>query len=143
MKTWILVADAGRARLFENTSMDGELVELAGFAHPEAHHPEAEARDRLARVQESANSAHHSVAPKTTAADKEADEFARDLSGILNDGRVEHRYEQLLLVAPPRFLGKMRAVLDPQVAKLVSHTFNKDITKATMDAIREELRDLY
>ncbi len=62
---------------------------------------------------------------------------------FINEGRFEHRYEKLLLVAPPRFLGKMRAALDPQVAKLVSHTSDKDITKATVEAIRKEWHDLY
>jgi protein required for attachment to host cells len=142
MKTWILVADEARARLFEGTAMDGELIEVADFAHPEAHHPEARARDRLPRVQESATTSRHSIAPRITAKDKEADEFARGLSDILNEGRVQHQYKRLVLIAAPRFLGRMRAMLDPEVAKLVSHTADKDITKASIDAIREELRSL-
>ncbi len=142
MKTWIVVADEARARLFEGTAIDGELIEVADFVHPEAHQPEAKARDRLPRVHESATSARHTIEPRITAEDKQADEFARELSSILNDGRVQHQYERLVLIAAPRFLGRMRAMLDPQVAKLVSHTSDKDITKATVDAIREELRSL-
>jgi protein required for attachment to host cells len=142
MDTWILVADEGRARLFAGKTVDGELTELVGFAHPEAHHPEAAARDRLPRVHESANSSRHAIQPRITAEQKQAEEFARALSEILNDGRVEHRYERLVLIAAPRFLGTMRAALDPEVSKLVSHTSNKDITKASLEAIREELRAL-
>ena len=142
MDTWILVADEGRARLFAGKTIDGELKEIAGFAHPEAHHPEAAARDHLPRVQQSANSARHAIEPRITAEQKQAQEFARALSDVLNDGRVEHRYERLVLIAPPRFLGTMRAALDPQVMKLVSHSADKDITKASLEAIRDELRAL-
>ena len=142
MNTWILVADEGRDRLFEGAATDGALTELAGFAHPEAHHPEATARGHLPRVQESASSARHAIEPRITAEQKQAEEFARALSDILNDGRVEHRYQRLVLVAPPRFLGTMRAALDPQVSKLVTQTLNKDITKASVEAIHEELRAL-
>lgn len=142
MDTWILVADEGRARLFAGKTVDGELTELAGFAHPEAHHPEAAARDRLPRVQQSASSARHAIEPRITAEQKQAMEFAHLLADILNDGRVEHSYQRLVLIAPPRFLGTMRAALHPEVSKLVSATSNKDITKASLEAIREELRAL-
>ncbi len=77
MDTWILVADEGRARLFAGTTTNGELKELASFAHPEAHHPEAAARDHLPRVQERASSARHAIEPRITAEQKQAEEFAR------------------------------------------------------------------
>jgi protein required for attachment to host cells len=142
MKTWILVADEARARLFEGGAANGELLEIVDFAHPEAHHPESEARDRLPRVQESATTGRHTIAPRITAKDKQAEEFARGLSVFLSEGRVRHEYDKLILIAAPRFLGRMRASLDPEVAKRISHTSDKDITKATIEAIRDELNRL-
>lgn len=142
MKTWILVADEGRARLFAGERLDGELLEVAGFAHPAAHHPESEAQDRLPRVQESVGSARHAIQPRTSAEDKQADAFARALGEVLEDGRVQARYERLILVAAPRFLGRLRSALDPQVARLVSHSADMDISKAGLDEIRRELQDL-
>ncbi len=142
MKTWILVADEARARLFEGSVSNGALVEIADFVHPEAHHPETQARDRLPRVHESATTGRHTIAPRITAKEKQANEFARGLSGILNEGRVQHHYDRLVLIAAPRFLGRIRATLDPEVAKRVSHTSDKDITKETIEAIRDELSRL-
>lgn len=142
MKTWILVADEARARLFEAGYTDGELLELAAFAQPAARHPEADMRDRLPRVQESAGSARHAIAPRTDESDKLADEFARALCDALDEGRHQLRYERVILIAPPRFLGRLRATLDPQVARMVSHSSDKDISKAGLDEIRRELEGL-
>ncbi len=64
------------------------------------------------------------------------------MAEVLDSGRLEHRYQRLVLVAAPRFLGTMRAVLHPEVTKLVSRSSDKDITKASLEAIREELRAL-
>ena len=66
----------------------------------------------------------------------------RARADVRDGGRVGRRYERLVLGAPPRFLGTMRAALDPQVMKLVSHSADKDITKASLEAIRDELRAL-
>lgn len=34
MKTWILVADSARARIFEIGAQDGQLFEVGGYANP-------------------------------------------------------------------------------------------------------------
>lgn len=143
MKTWILVADECRARLFESERIDGELAEVAAFAHPESHHPKNGHRDRLPRAQQSAGGARHGIEPRTSTEEKRSREFASDLSDVLNQGRVAHRYDRLVLMAAPAFLGSVRSELDPQVARMVSHSVNKDIADATVARIREELRGLH
>jgi protein required for attachment to host cells len=143
MKTWILVADAGRARLFEAQSRDGVLAEIGGYANPEAHARGAETgSDRPPRTQESANSARHAIEPHTDAHDKAAMGFAKGLAEILEHGRVEHAYTRLLLVAPPRFLGQLRAELGAQVGKLVAGSIAKDLTHATNGDIRAVLDEV-
>ncbi|MGE4070613.1 MAG: host attachment protein [Lysobacterales bacterium] len=140
MKTWILVADSARARLFETGAVDGDLQEIGGYANPQARtRPSAEGPERKPRVHESANSARHAIEPHTDAADKSAQSFAHGLAEILDQGRIEHDYTRLLLVAPPRFLGQLNAALDHQVAKLVVQTVGKDVTRASPAEIRQML----
>ena len=75
MKTWILVADDARARLFESERTDGELLEVADFVHPDAHHADRGHRDRLPRAQQSVGGARHGIEPRTSAEEKIAREF--------------------------------------------------------------------
>lgn len=143
MKTWILVADEAHARLFESERADGELLEVADFVHPEAHHADRGHRDRLPRGHESVGGARHAIEPRTSTEQKIRHEFAAELSDFLNEARVANRYDSLVLMAAPAFLGSVRSELDPQVARMVTHALDKQITDASMDRIREELSHLH
>ena len=141
MKTWIMVANAAHARLFESVAGDGRLDEVGTFEHPEARLHGAElTRERPGSVQESASSEHHGLEPRLHPHDKVAREFAHDLASVLNRGRVDHRYERLVLVAPPRFLGGLRQSLDDNVARLVKASFRKDASRASAEEIESMLQ---
>lgn len=118
--TWILVADASKARLFEWPRKRAEPAELACYTYPDGRasgrRPE---RGRLPRVQESSNSSRHAIEPKTPLRDKHARRFADTLGAIVRQGRQEGRYDKLILVAPPRFLGALHDSLDEQTAACV------------------------
>ena len=143
MKTWVLVADSGRARLFETGAKDGEIFEVGAFTNPQARVKASdEGRDRPPRVQESASSGRHSIEPHTDPHDKTAEEFAHGLADILDQGRTGHDYTRLMLVAPPRFLGQLKSALDDQVTKLLVQTVSKDYTRAGVDEIRAVLDEI-
>lgn len=127
--TWILVADGVRARLF-SPSPDGQaLVELEDFTHPEGRAPGRHAmRDRPPRTMESVGPLRHGIEPRTTEAEKSADRFAHELNAVLERGRVDHRYERLVVAAPPDFLGTLMGVLDHHVRDCVVGRVDKDLT---------------
>ena len=52
--------------------------------------------------------------------------FANDLADTLRQGRLAHRFEELVLIAAPRFLGMLRDALDPTTAAKVRGTLSKD-----------------
>ncbi len=132
MKTWILVADTARARVFEVDAKDGHLLEVGGYANPEAHSKPSEiGRDKPPRAQESASPTRHAMEPHTDPHDKPALKFAQSLAAILETGRVEHSYTRLVLAAPPRFLGQLNQALGAQVGKLVAKTVSKDYSLAS------------
>lgn len=136
MKTWILVADSARARMFEMGMKNGQLLEVGGYANPEAHSkPSDIGRDKPPRAQESASPARHAMEPHTDPHDKPALKFAQDLAEILEQGRLAHSYTRLVLAAPPRFLGQINHALGAQVSKLVAKTISKDYSRADADEI--------
>jgi len=138
--TWILVADRAHARLFSPTIDGGGLTELEDFINPEGRKPEAAyANDRAPRSFESMGPSSHAIQPHTTAEEKVAARFANELNEVLERGRVEHRYERLILVAPPRFLGALHSAMGKQVSSCVVAQLDKDIVTLPATEIREHL----
>jgi protein required for attachment to host cells len=138
--TWILVADGARARLFESSAIEAPLAEVECFTNPEGR---ATARRmttaRLPRVHESVGPARHAIEPHTTPRDKIADRFAKALADTLERGRSGRRYDRLVLVAPPRFLGTLHAHLGANLREQVAGEIRRNLTALPPAQIRSRL----
>ena len=108
--TWIIAADASRARILQVMDRDARLAEVEDFLNPEAR-----AHDR------------EEMAPTEHATEL----FAKRVSDYLDKARNAHRYERLHLVAPPKFLGQLRKELGSEVQKLVTDELPKDLSWLT------------
>jgi protein required for attachment to host cells len=141
--TWVLAADSARARLFELAPRGRALREVRDFVHPAGRQrgrelvTDAQGRHFVAgrRDQAPANEPH------TTPEQVEEERFARALAAHLERGRTSNRYERLCLLAPPRFLGRLRAALTTEVGKLVSRSVSKDLLALDAAAIKGYLAD--
>lgn len=138
--TWILVADAARARLFEWTRKGTDPVELACYSYSEGRSPGREHdHGRLPRVQESNGPSRHAIEPRTSLRDKHAQRFADTLSAVVRQGRQEGRYDKLILMGPPRFLGVLHDSLDEQTAARVLGEVPNDLLTLTPAQLRTRL----
>ena len=125
--TWFLVADAARARLYREK--DQVFEEIADFVHPAGGRRTGELiSDQAGRrgMGSAGDGSRPGLSSETPPKDTEAERFARDLAAHLREGLLAHRYQALVLVAPPRFLGHLRASLDAQVARRVAAAHAKD-----------------
>jgi protein required for attachment to host cells len=87
--TWVLAADASRARVFETRGLRLDLQQVEDLKNPDtrsADSPEA---------------------------------FARSVAVFLETSRVQHRYDRLRLAVDPKFIGLLRAHLSSETRKLV------------------------
>jgi protein required for attachment to host cells len=66
------------------------------------------------------------MSPEVEPKQVEAQRFALSLAGVLKQGLNRHAYEELVLAAPPHFLGLLRQAMDEQVAARVAATFDKN-----------------
>ncbi len=140
-KTWILVADRVGARLFESPDAAVALVEIASFVNPEGHTSAGSRGDRHPpRSMESMGSTRHAIEPHTTPMEKATRQFARELRDALETGRLEHRFDHLVLIAPPRFLGVLRAELGKHLARCVKREIEHDRLDMTIDEVAAQLR---
>jgi protein required for attachment to host cells len=136
--TWILVADRARARLFSSATPDAALAEIECFDNPDADTRDVTSH-RPPTVNESVGPARHSIEPHTTLREKVTDRFAKSLTDTLERGRVDHRFDRLVLVAPARFLGALHDNLDKPLRDRVTGEVRKNLTTLAADEIRQRL----
>lgn len=134
-KTWVVVADRSRARLFSVATPRGPLEELEDLVHPEARAHERDlTSDRPGRSND-----QHVLGAEHSARDQQAHEFAREIALRLEAGRIEHQLEQLIVVAAPDVLGMLRKTMSGGLAKLVVLEIDKNVTQRKPADIRKML----
>ncbi len=139
MKTWVLVADSSRARLFVREDDQG-LKEMEAFVCPEERLREQSlTTDREGRSFDSRGRGRHGMAPATSQLEQTAVGFAAELAERLEALRTSGALERLVLIAAPRFLGHLRAKLSGPVADLTVLTVDKDLTRQDPDRIAEHI----
>ena len=137
--TWILVAGRARARLLELAPRENgsELIEIRDFVNPEGRGSErGQVTERRPRTHESVGAARHAIEPHTSLRDKSANRFAQELCERLEQGRVAHCYERLVLVALPHFLGTLHAALNRQVSECIVAEVRHDLTTKPLTEIQ-------
>jgi len=138
-KTWILVADSARARLFE-AGRAGALSELGCYTNPEARAgTRGMTTDRPPTVNESLGSARHALEPHTSRREKVSGNFARALRDVLDRGHVLQRFDRLVLVAPARFLGSLHAAFGKHLKACIGAEIRRNFTHLTPAKLRAEL----
>jgi len=141
IRHWVLVADAARARTFAADLMLESLLPLEGWVHPQSR---VKAKDLVAgdrgATREGPGGAHSRFERHTDPRVVEAVRFARELAIMLATARAERRYERLVLVAPPVFLGHLRAELDAATARAVIAEIAHDWTTLPTDELAQRVR---
>jgi len=137
---WCLVCDESRGLLFREAPPSRAFELFATFDHPEGR---ARAIDLVSDApgRKPVGGSHGDglggrpggfpgrpgVEPDTDPKDVEAQKFARELAAALHKGLDDHAYEAWVLVAPPRFLGLVKATVGEQVKKHLRATIDKDL----------------
>ena len=126
-KTWILVAHRTGARLFESAGTGQALTLLQDISHEQGRLKNQElTSDRQGRVA-SARGANNSYQQAEEPTDLVAIRFTKELASLLDAGRNQQKFHELVLVAEPRFLGHLRAALSAPTTKLVKASLDKDL----------------
>ena len=138
--TWIVVADSSAARVFDAPSPTGGLSEVAAYAHSESRLHERDLRsDQPGTTKDRAGYATHGIEPRTSPKEHEAIVFARMLAETIERARATSQIERLLLVAPPEFLGHLRAAMSASARKIVASEFTLNVVRMAPDEIRRHL----
>lgn len=126
--TWILVANRASARLFEGTGPGKGLRLIREIEHPEGRLTNHEmGSDRPGRSHDSLGQGRHAMGKEHDEAEQTAIRFAKQISLLLDEGRTQHQFKRLVLVAEARFLGQLREALSRETSALVMASLDKDL----------------
>jgi len=138
-KRLYVIADGGRARF---VAMDdaGNFHTVSSFVSSEMHKRSSDlGRDRPARVKESANVASHAVEPKRDLHEAVKEDFVRQVAAAVDQEHSERNFDELVLVAPARVIGPLKASLSKAMAGTVVKELQKDLTKIADRDLRSHL----
>ena len=137
---WILVADRARARLFSLGKGAPRMVEIADFVNPRARTPGHELEYAPPpRVHDRVGDGRHAIEARTSPREKAALQFATVLESHLKHAHDEQRYRDLVLIAPPGFLGVLNAALRARLIESVVLKIPKNLTRNPENEIRAAL----
>ncbi len=139
-RTWILIADGARARIFVNLG-PGKGIEAVEGAEFESDHPQARDyyADKPGRTFESANSMRHAMEAPHDPHREAKRAFAAKLGKVLRDRLFKKEFDRLILVAPPTSLGDLRATLPDSVQAVVAAELDNDLTNTPAVELPEHL----
>lgn len=137
-RLYVLVADNSQARLFESHTPARDLNEIMTQPHEEGRLKESE------RYSDRPGSDHGGVGAyqsydRERPEDPEQERFARDLGKRLDKARHEGRFDNLVLIAPPAFLGTLRRHLSKDCLAMVVKSISKDVVRLEPAAIAKHL----
>lgn len=141
--TWVLVANASTAKLYSlpESKLKGSNANLKLVKALE--HPESKVKDKDQVSDRLGHFGHGDFVEETEPKEHEADKFARECSDLLNEGRINHVYKSVVIVAPPTFYGLLGKHLNKHVTGLVIKTLNSDYTKISEDELIGHLNEAF
>ena len=138
-----MVAHRSGARLFENRGPGKGLELLQAFEHPAGKLKNQQIdSDKHGRSFDRRGGGRHAYTAEQQPTTHVAEQFAKQLSTVLDEGRMQQRYVQLVLVAEPRFLGILRSTLPLSTAALVVATLDKDLGGADAREVARQLENI-
>ena len=141
--TWIVVADGAHAKIYANQGRGLGIDEPAIQEYFGDNHPTREINsDRPGRMSGSASGAHHVMNPPTDAHRHAQQVLAREVAHALHSAANHGAYVQLVLVAPPRALGDLRASLSAKTQTMLVGDLNKNLTALPMRELAKQLHDI-
>ena len=141
--TWIVVAESARARIFTMSGIAGKLQEVTDLSHPESRLHDTElSSDLPGRTFDIQGQGRHAMEPATDPKEREAQAFATEIARHIERGRHEGNFDALVLVAPPKFLGRLRAELTKPARDTLVGELDKNLVEADTKTLERQVSAL-
>ncbi len=129
--TWLLVCDASKARLYS-------MHKARLFSDPSAHnlelvnkfaHDASRKKGRDLETDRMGTQGSETFEESTPLKVQEAEKFVHELLAHLESGRKSGNYRDLIIVAPPEFMGLLRKHMHHDLQRMVVQNIEKNYTQ--------------
>lgn len=134
---YLVVADSSQANVYATDNKLSTLELVAQQQHPASRLTRSELDSDKAGSSSSSGRGYHSLGGDSSSHRHESEEFARSLGKYLHGEHLAGKFGQLLVAAPPHFLGDLRQHLSPDCTKVLGKTVNKNLLRVGEAAIIE------
>jgi protein required for attachment to host cells len=142
-RTWLLIADGSRAKVFESVGARNVLHEIDDMALaidlPKSGDILA---DKPGRTFDSVGAGRHAKENPTDPHRHLKRDFASKVVGELRRAMLANRFDRLILVAPPAFLGDLREELPKDLKDKVADEVTSDLTNTPEQKLQTRLKDI-
>jgi protein required for attachment to host cells len=143
IRTWLLIADGRRAKVFETDAQAAEFRGVEDMAR-EASLPKSRdiLTDKPGRTFDSVGAGRHAKESPTDPRRQLKREFADLIVGELRKAMRAKRFDRLILVAPPAFMGDLREELPKDLKDKVAGEVTSDLTNTPEQDLPSHLREI-
>jgi protein required for attachment to host cells len=142
-RTWILVAHRAGASIYESRGPGSAITGIATLENPSGRLKIGDVdSDRPGRAFDRVGGGRHAMSVEDSPLDRIELAFVTELVERLERGRNEHAFERLVLVAPPKMLGRLKAALSAPLSALLLGAASKDLAHTDARALRNHLSAL-
>lgn len=134
-KTWVVVAESSRAKIFELEKLNSPLKELQGLAHT----PSRMHKQNLA----SGLPNRYKLTSQSNIKDNESNVFAKTIGSHLESARNKGKFSRLIIMSPPGFLGKLRKHIGSETNKRVISEVTKNLVRHSTSDIQSHIPKSY
>jgi len=145
--TWVLITNASTAFLYgteRHKLLSGQrdaLEQIKELHHSRSRQKDGEiVSDRLGNFS-GKSTGHGSFVDASDPKAFEAEYFAKELAQLLEAGRVDNKYKDLIIVSSPHFHGLLNKKINQKVSSLISSHIKKDYTKQKVQQLPSLLKE--
>jgi protein required for attachment to host cells len=125
------------------SGIGGKLQESTDLSHPESRLHDTElSSDLPGRTFDIQGQGRHGMEPATDPKEREAQAFAAEIARHIERGRHEGNFDGLVLIAPPKFLGRLRAELTKPARDALVGELDKNLVEADTKTLEHQVSAL-
>jgi len=142
--SWILVSNSNTAHIFSTPRaklLNGDEGKILVFIK-ELEHPKSRLRKHDLVTDRQGNAGATTYAAPNDPVEVERELFAHEITSALEKGRINHEFDDLILVGPSHFLGKINSCMKDHhsLNQLVSVQINKNYVTLDVEQLLSDLK---
>ncbi|HHF7368096.1 TPA: host attachment protein [Legionella bozemanae] len=139
--TWILTADTSTCRIYKSTTKPYQFSLVKELSHPEAKLRDIEMTSSKPGRFNTGTTTQGTYTQQSDPKEIENDNFAREIAEELDNGRNNHDYDRLIIVAPPHMNGLLLQHTNKHINNLITYNIKNDVIHLTEQKLSDFLRE--